>query len=131
MTVAAGFAGDEFGRLVRGGRRERVQAPAGRLIGLEHEFVVRSGEKVVDFRELIGQLPLGGRRLDPGDRNAHRLPGGGVVTADGREAEIALAPMVRRPGFAGRVEEEAGRARRNLATALPAGHSLEGYSTHL
>ena len=103
----------------------------GELIGLEHEFVVRAGDLVVDFRQLIGDLPLDGRRLDPGDRNARRCSWGGVVTADGYEAEVAIAPVRRSPGFVARLERDAVVAREALRRALPGGLRLDGYSTHV
>ena len=76
-------------------------------------------------------IPLGGRRLDPGDVNAQRCAWGGVVTADGAEAEVALAPIRTKPGFISRLQRGAIRAREALRGALPQGLDLSGYSTHL
>jgi hypothetical protein len=124
-------ASDAFAGLI-GPRHGTASEPRpGELIGLEHEFVVRSPDRVVDFRELIGDLPLDGRRLDPGDRNAYRCGWGGVVTADGFEAEVAIAPVRRAPGFVARLERDAIVAREALRRALPSGLRLDGYSTHL
>jgi hypothetical protein len=103
----------------------------GGLIGLEHEYVVRDPDGVVDFRKLVRDIPLGGRRLDPGDINAQRCMWGGVVTADGTEAEVALAPIRTKPGFISRLQRNALRAREELRSALPRGLDLTGYSTHL
>src|SRR5262245_16486221 len=129
MTLAPRHAGDDFARLLLGRARVRRGPAVGELLGVEHEFVVRSAAEVVDFRDLIGGLRLPGRRLDPGDRFATRLSSGAVVTADGREAEIAIAPVPRVPGFAKRLDRDAADARRILERALPRGTSLEGYST--
>ncbi len=131
MPSRADHASAAFARLVgppASGFREPGPAD---LLGLEHEFVVRSADSVVDFRTLVRRLPLGGMRLDPGDVNAHRCAWGGVVTADGREAEVAIPPVSGRPGFTGRLERNADQATRALRGALPVGMDLEGYSTHL
>ncbi|MES1239541.1 MAG: hypothetical protein ABUL57_01625, partial [Chloroflexota bacterium] len=93
--------------------------------------MVQDGDRVLDFRTLVRDLPVEGRRIDPGDVNAIRGPWGGNITADGAEAEIATAPVERRPGFVGRLEGHATQAAGILAAALPAGAILSGYSTHL
>lgn len=103
----------------------------GGLIGLEHEFVVTDPVGVVDFRKLVREIPLGGRRLDPGDVNAQRCAWGGVVTADGAEAEVALSPIRTKTGFVTLLQKNATRARAALQRALPNGMDLAGYSTHL
>ncbi|HZP95988.1 MAG TPA: hypothetical protein VFC31_06595 [Candidatus Limnocylindria bacterium] len=103
----------------------------GRLVGLEHEFIVLDPNAVVDFRTMVGDIPLGGRRLDPADKNATRCAWGGIVTADGAEAEIATPPIRRAPGFVSRLERTAIGAREALHRALPKGFDLSGYSTHL
>lgn len=106
--------------------------PPGAWLGLEHEFVVRGADGApLDFRILIHELGLGHRHLDPADPNAHRLPSGTVVTCDGREAEIAIAPVSGSGSFAGRVVAAADAARAALASRLPRGVRLEGWSTHL
>jgi hypothetical protein len=106
------------------------------LIGVEHEFQVFDRTRSIDARALLPMLPLPGRRLDPADRHAVRCRWGGVITADGREAEIATPPV--RLVLADQdsdaidvVVELADRGRRALAATLPPGHSLRGYSTHL
>jgi hypothetical protein len=116
-----------FARLLAG---ERSLAPAP-LLGLEHEFRVIVGDEVVDFRSFIHQLPIPGRRLDPGDSNAYRGDWGGTITADGPEAEIAIAPLALRAGFGDALLDRAHIGRGLLEDALPAGTTLEGYSTHL
>jgi hypothetical protein len=63
--------------------------------------------------------------------NARRCEWGGVVTADGAEAEVAIAPVRRRAGFVTRLERAAIRAREALRDALPRGLELGGYSTHV
>ncbi|MEP6871959.1 MAG: hypothetical protein ABI939_08935, partial [Anaerolineaceae bacterium] len=103
----------------------------GALIGIEHEFVVRAGDAVVDFRKLIHDLRIPGRRLDPGDCNAYRLSSGLALTADEGEAEVATPPISVKRGFTGDVVAWAGHGRAQLEAVLPQGHGLEGYSTHL
>ena len=120
-----------FERALLGGRAGLAEPQPGALVGLEHEFVVRDGAGVLDFRKLIRELPIDGRRLDPGDVNAHRCRWGGVITADEAEAEVAIAPVARRPGFVGRLEAEADRGREALRASLPDAVRLDGYSTHL
>ena len=104
---------------------------SGSLIGIEHEFVVRNHGTVVDFHELIHDLSIPGRRLDPGDCNAYRLPSGLALTADEGEAEIATPPIAVQHGFTGDIVAWAGHGRAQLEAVLPPRHDLEGYSTHL
>lgn len=102
-----------------------------RLTGVEHEYTVRSQEgTTVDFRRVIGTLDLDGRPLDPGDVNAVRGRWGGVITADGREAEVATPPVPHRPGFSDELAGWAAAGRSRLAVAAP-DLLLHGYSTHL
>ena len=100
-------------------------------IGIEHEFQVFDGERSVDARTVLPQLRIDGRRVDPGDRNASRCRWGGVITADGREAEIATPPVRLDPCAIDRVVDLADDGRRSLTAALGAGYTLRGYSTHL
>jgi hypothetical protein len=89
----------------------------------------------LDARRLIAGLPLGGRTLDPGDSHALRCPWGGVVTADGREIEIATPPLdLADGGIAGTVALAArghGALVDGLDAALDDGVRMRGYSTHL
>jgi hypothetical protein len=106
----------------------------GRLLGVEHEFEVHAGAEKVDFTRVIRDLELDGRRLDPGDANAVRCRWGGVVTADGREAEIAIPPVALEPGATTAVLELLAVGRDALEGALLAHDPslrLRGYSTHL
>ena len=103
----------------------------GALVGLEHEFRVRLDGRQIDFRQVIHRLPIDGLRIDPADPDAYRCPWGGTITADGREAEIAIAPVTAGPAMAGRVVGTGARARTELEAVLPPGATLEGYSTHL
>jgi Bacterial Ig-like domain (group 3)/IPT/TIG domain len=119
-------------------RALRVQVPSGvppgpaGLLGLELEFSVRSaGGGRVHFGSLIHRLALNGTALDPGDPNAYRCSWGGVITADGAEAEIATPPVRARPGFAARLEAWAHTGEAELRRAVPCGIELDGYSTHL
>ena len=107
----------------------RTAAP--RRVGLEHEFRVTGPTGVLDFRTLIHGLRLGQCNLDPADPNAYRLATGAALTCDGREAEIALAPILVRPGFTDEVRGRADAERRALAGRLAAEIHIEGVSTHL
>src|SRR4051812_37994313 len=101
-----------------------------RLAGVEREWQVRDHAGLVDFRTVIDDLPLDGRRLDPDDPHAHRCRWGGVITADGNEAEAATPPQPVRPGVTWELEELAGTGLQELRTACP-DFAFEGYSTHL
>ena len=99
-------------------------------VGIEHEFEVRHGGNVVDFRLLLPRLLKGEVRADPSDRHAVRLPFG-VITADGLEAEIATEPIDLTPGFVSRAVTAAADAEQALRQACPANHELTGFSTHI
>ena len=103
----------------------------GDLLGLELEFSVRSerGGRV-HFGSLIHRLGLDGTTLDPGDPNAYRCSWGGVITADGAEAEIATPPVRTRPGFTARLQAWARNGEAELRRAVPRGIGLDGYSAH-
>ena len=98
---------------------------------MEHEFRVNLDGRQIDFRQVIHRLPIDGLRIDPADPDAYRCPWGGTITADGPEAEIAIAPVAAGPAMAGRVVGTGARARAELEAILPPGATLEGYSTHL
>src|SRR5206468_3185246 len=106
----------------------RTTAP---VLGVEHEFRVFDGDRQLDFGSFIHNLPVDGLRLDPTDPNAYRTPWGGVLTADGREAEIAIAPVALRPGCTSELARRLEVARTSLIEVLPARLRLDGYSTHL
>ena len=101
------------------------------VLGIEHEYRVLEGELQLDFEPLLHTLRVEGLRLDPTDPNAYRTPWGGLVTSDGREAEVAIAPVMLRPGCTSELEWRTLVARRTLASALPDRLRLDGYSTHL
>jgi hypothetical protein len=109
---------------------EATPGPGG-LLGLELEFSVRSerGGRV-HFGSLIHHLGLDGTALDPGDPNAHRCSWGGVITADGAEAEIATPPVRTRPGFTAQLQAWARTGETELRRAVPRGTGLKGYSAH-
>ncbi|HVM55698.1 MAG TPA: hypothetical protein VM262_21115 [Acidimicrobiales bacterium] len=109
-----------------GARRRR--AP---LVGVEQEYGLRAGSAPVDFRPIIHDLGIAGRRLDPGDPNAYRSPSGSVITCDGAEAEVASPPVLLRPGFTDAIARWTAAGAAALGAAVPAGVRLEGYSTHL
>ena len=112
--------------------RGRTVGPAAtRWFGVEHEYVLRTDDGPLDARLLLPTLPLDGRRLDPGDRHAVRCGWGGVVTADGREIEVATPPA--RLGSDGVAEAVrlSGAGAAAVLEALPEDVRLSGYSTHL
>lgn len=129
--MRGGAASAAFAELIAPPGNGSADPRPGGLIGLEHEFVVHDPGGVVDFRTIVRDIPLGGRRLDPGDGNAQRCAWGGVVTADGAEAEVALSPIRTKAGFISLLQRNATRARAALQRALPSGLDLWGYSTHL
>jgi hypothetical protein len=101
------------------------------VCGVEHEYEVRDAAgAVLDFRTIADGLDLG-RRLDPGDPHAHRGAWGGVVTADGREAEVVSPPVPVGPTAVDAVHAYAVAGREHLAAHLPDGATLTGYSTHI
>jgi hypothetical protein len=101
------------------------------VCGVEHEYEVRDAAgAVLDFRSIADGLDLG-RRLDPGDPHAHRGAWGGVVTADGREAEVVSPPVPVGPTAVDVVHAYAVAGRAHLASHLPDGATLTGYSTHI
>jgi len=101
------------------------------LLGVEQEYTVRLGREPVDFRWLAPTLPVAGRRVDPGDPLALRCAWGGVITADGAEAEIAIPPVPVRPGFTVAARGLVRTGLEELAGAIPPEMRLEGYSTHV
>jgi hypothetical protein len=105
--------------------------PVASLLGLEHEYEIRRGGRIIDFGTLLHELTVDGARLDPGDPAAYRCRWGGALTVDGREAELAAPPVDTRPGFTRRLDAWARRARRELDALLPPGYEATGYSTHL
>ena len=106
-------------------------APSLTLIGVEHEYALRVGDVQLDFRSLIERLPIEGRRVDPRDWYAHRCPWGGVITCDGKEAEIALPPVALARGFEREIVAFCRRGEDALRAAVPAHVDLVPYSTHI
>ena len=98
--------------------------------GVEHEYRVLTARGPVDARTIIDDLDLG-PRVDPTDPHAHRGPWGGVITADGAEAEVATPPVLVAPSAVATVAALARRGRAVLDDALGDDRRLEGYSTHL
>ncbi|HYN70334.1 MAG TPA: hypothetical protein VEX41_09005 [Candidatus Eisenbacteria bacterium] len=127
----AGSAGD--GGSPDGAGARDALAPA-LLVGIEHEYrVVMRDDPLrrVDFRTMVHDLGLGRRHLDPDDPHAYRLRSGNVVTCDGPEAEIVLAPVEAIPGAATSIVRTADRERSALAARLPETLDLQGHSTHI
>jgi hypothetical protein len=102
--------------------------------GVEHEYSIMRGATAIAFSDVIDRLRVEGRRLDPSDPNARRLLWGGVLTADGREAEVVTPPVAIAPGGSERTVRFARQGRTELACALGAYDDqlrAVGYSTHL
>lgn len=99
-------------------------------MGIEQEFAVRSDLQQVDFAAWAREGRLTGCRLDRADPHAHRQPGGGVITADGQEAEVATAPALLRPGFSSELLTALADLRFRLAV-IAAEATVTGVSTHL
>jgi hypothetical protein len=106
-------------------------ATQGRVVGVEREYTVLHGNRNVDARDLLPRMTAAGAAVDPGDGLARRGPWGGVVTADGRHAEVATPPVAIRPGCTVDLAHLASRGHAHLAAHLPQGCRLEGYSTHV
>lgn len=107
----------------------------GELVGVEHEYRVwrrrRAGSVRLDARRLGQLLSSGEPDLDPADPHARRQRSGGVLTCDGPEVEISIAPVPVVPGFAWRAARRSVAEERRLRRALRPPHRLDGYSTHL
>jgi len=93
--------------------------------------VLRDDGSQIDFRRLIHELPIAGKRIDPGDTEAYRTEIGLKITCDGSEAEIATPPIELSPGFVARAEAWTGAGGQELETLLAGRFSLEGGSTHI
>ena len=108
-----------------------VAAQAGRVIGVEREYSVHddSGGAVdcggCGLAHRTGSRPRSRRRSGPPG------PWGGVVTADGQEAEVATPPVKAVPGSSHRVLALVAAGEAHLRSALPSGLRLDGYSTHI
>lgn len=102
------------------------------VVGLEQEYsLVTAGGQPLDFRTVIHQLDVPGRRLDPGDLNAYRCRSGLAITCDAEDAEVVSPPVAVRPGFAAEIEAWAAHGRSELLRLLPAGIAVTPFSTHL
>ena len=101
------------------------------VVGLEHEYSLSGDGEPIDFRELIHGLGIPGRRLDPGDANAYRLPSGLVLTCDAQDAEVVSPPVAVEPGFASDIGAWAAEGWHQLSGVLPPGVEAKGFSTHL
>ena len=128
-TSPASRLSTELGRAIAPARP--ASPSVGALIGIEHEFRVLLHGRPIDFGQVIHQLPIDGRRIDPLDADAYRCAWGGTITADGQEAEIAIAPVAVGRDVAARTLVRTIRGRVELEAVLPAGAALEGYSTHI
>jgi hypothetical protein len=105
-----------------------------RRVGVEHELRVWTGTELVDFRQVLPGVAGGLRALDPGDPRARRLPSGVVLTADGREAELATPPYPWCAGVPGRLDAVLATERTVLAARVAevaGADRLTGFSTHV
>lgn len=100
-------------------------------LGVEHEYVVAGPDGAVDFRMLVGAHPHGLAGLHPDDARARWLPDGALLTADGREAEVATAPVPVGPGCSHDALARCDAAYAVLRDGLADDLALQGYSTHL
>jgi hypothetical protein len=103
----------------------------GRVIGIEREYELLKDGGPVDARLLWPTLRDVGVALDPGDSRSRRGPWGGVLTADGREAEVATPPVALRPGATHRALALAAAGESHLRQVLPSSVVQRGYSTHI
>ena len=108
-----------------------AEPPGAGVVGIEREYRVTQHGRFVDFRGLLPHLNLPGGGLDPGDPNAHHLPSGVLLTADGPEAEVATPPVPLAPGSSATASAWIELGEDLLVGALPPGTGIEGYSTHL
>lgn len=102
-----------------------------RVFGVEREYQIHGEGAPVDARVLWPTLQGLGTGLDPGDARARRGSWGGVVTADGWEAEVATPPLSLTSSSTQEVLNYAAAGERHLRRCLPADHLLRGYSTHI
>ncbi len=103
-------------------------------VGVEHEYGVWSGSAQIDFRHLLPVVAADLRALDPGDPRARRLPSGVMLTADGREAELATPPLPWDRHAPGALDALLAAERSVLAArGAEAGGAdrLTGFSTHV
>jgi hypothetical protein len=108
--------------------------PATRRVGVEHEYAVWSGSTQLDFRRLLPAVTDGLRALDPGDPRACRLPSGVMLTADGREAELATPPLPWDGSAPGRLDALLATERSVLAARVADvadADRVTGFSTHV
>lgn len=103
----------------------------GPVIGAEREYRLFFAGARIDARALWPRLSCLGQRLDPGDPQARRGSWGGVVTVDGRDAEVVTPPLSLTAGCTRQLHDSLATGAEVLASALPATVELHGYSTHL
>lgn len=100
-------------------------------MGVECEYDITVAGRSVDMRTTIDGLPIRGRRLDPGDPHAVRTLSGGVITADGPQAETASSPVRSGVGAVDALAAQQRAGAEELRAALGEGAVLTGFSTHL
>src|SRR5262249_50049396 len=105
-----------------------------RRVGVEHELGVWSGQEQLDFRLLLPVVADALRTLDPGDPRARRLPSGVMLTADGREAELATPPLAWEATAPRRLDRLLAAERSELASRVAevaGADRVTGFSTHV
>ena len=93
-----------------------------------------AGREQVDFRQVLPDVAGGLRALDPGDPRARRLPSGVVLTADGREAELATPPVRWEASAPGALDAMLASERGVLAlrvAEVAGADRITGFSTHV
>ena len=101
-------------------------------LGLEHEYQLTDRDGIlVDYRTIIDRAMAHGWRVDPVDPLARRVAGGGLVTADGVEAELATPPVECGPAMLDVLERHVAEGVSHISGGLPDGVSMHGFSTHV
>ncbi|MBL8909444.1 MAG: hypothetical protein JNM17_01960 [Archangium sp.] len=113
-----------------------MKAPSPRsavLVGVEQEFELFAGERKLDFREHVGRLRSPKVLAFHARADAFVTTTGFVLSTDGAEAELAIAPHTLDEFTARDVAREVRRVRREAFAAFGAlGVTvMRGYSTHL
>lgn len=110
----------------------------GTAVGVETEYAVRDGGRIVDFRQLLPEVAASPRPLRVAAPGRFLLENGDQLFADGRYAEIAIPPEPVQRQTSRRVSDAVFGASNGLLRRLAAVSSarsrplsLHGYSTHL
>ncbi|WP_298918825.1 RHS repeat-associated core domain-containing protein [uncultured Roseobacter sp.] len=110
----------------------------GRIFGFEQEYEVFSGDRQVDFRQIIKPLAdASNRTACPAGDVGFYLDSGALLICDGWEAEMAATPELVGPALFRDLPDNARHLRDDLLSIVrqrvpgqSADLSLKGYSTH-